>query len=157
MKSLTFFAVALFFLAFGGVYFYNANQLQNSNLVFKFQPLYAFAPGDVLSVFNAFFFVFIVSLLLFGLGGVVSMAHEGAKYGYLLSTISRPSGFHVFDLFFIVPQLMACIAATTLGAGLILDYRGKSSLFPYWNYALRYFGLGLFITIVLIGIRPFLV
>lgn len=156
MKSLTLVAIVLFFVAFAGVYFYNSNQITNGEEEFRFLPLYAFVPGEALSVFNAFFFAFIVSLLLFGFGSVVAMALEGLKYGYLLS-VAPSVGFHFFDLIFVVPELMACVAATTLGAGLILDYRGKASLFPYWNYSLRYFLFGFLLTVVLLGIRPFLV
>jgi len=159
MKSLTLVAIALFFVAFAGVYLYNSNQVANDLPGFEFKPPYAFVPGDGLSAFNAFFFVFIVSLLLFGIGGVVSMTLEGLKYGSLFSSslAGIVTGFHFFDLLFVIPQLMACFAATTLGAGLILDYRGKASLFPYWNYAVRYFVFGLLLTIVLLGLRPFLV
>ncbi len=159
MKSLTLIAILLFFLAFSGTYVYNVGQSSSGGKLFEFRPPYAFVPGDVASTFNAFFFVFIVSLLLFGVGGIVSMTLEGLKYGYLFSSSAAgiATGFHVFDLLFVVPQLMACVAATTLGAGLILDYRGKTSLFPYWNYAVRYFAFGLFITIILIGLRPLLV
>ncbi len=159
MKSLTLVAVVLFFAAFAGTYVYNVEQAAAEKPIFEFKPLYAYVPGDVLSTFNAFFFVFIVSLLLFGIGGVFSMLLEGLKYGYLTSLLMAGSltSFHLFDLLFIVPELMAFIAATTLGAGLVLDYRGKASLFPYWNYAVRYFAMGLFITIILLAVRPFLV
>lgn len=159
MKSLTLVAIVLFFAAFIGIYVYNSSQVTNNVAPFEFKPLYAFVPGDALSAFNAFFFVFIVSLLLFGIGGMVSMLLEGLKYGYLFSSSVNGivTGFHFFDLLFIVPQLMACVAATTLGAGLVLDYRGKTSLFPYWNYAIRYFVFGFLLTAVLIFIRPFLV
>ncbi|MFH1247020.1 MAG: hypothetical protein V1644_01440 [Candidatus Micrarchaeota archaeon] len=159
MKSLTLVAIVLFFVAFAGVYFYNSSQAENNGELFQFKPPYAFVPGDMLSTFNAFFFVFIVSLLLFGMGSVVSMPLEGLKYGTLFYGYVNGviTGFHFFDLLFVIPQLMACVAATTLAAGLILDYRGKTSLFPYWNSAVRYFAFGLFITIILLGIRPFLV
>lgn len=159
MKSLTFIAIVLFFLALAGMYVYNTGQAASGQPFFEFKPFYSYVPGDVTSTFNAFFFVFIVSLLLFGLGSVISMSLEGAKYGYLLSLLftGASTTFHIFDLLFIVPQIMACIAATTLGAGLILDYRGKSSLFPYWNYSIRYFLFALMITIVLLGVRPLLV
>ena len=66
MKSLTLVAIALFFIAFIGVYFYNSGQAANNLPGFEFKPPYAFVPGDTISAFNAFFFVFIVSLLLFG-------------------------------------------------------------------------------------------
>ena len=155
MKSLTLLAIVMFFVAFGAIYFYNVSQ----TTPFEFKPIYAFVPGDVLSAFNAFFFVFIVSLLLFGVGGLVAMTLEGLKFGSLLffTLAGNVTGFHFFDLLFVIPEVMACIAATTLGAGLILDYRGKSSLFPYWNYAIRYFIFGLLLTVVLLGLRPFLV
>ncbi len=159
MKSLTLVAILLFFVAFLGVYFYNSDQASKNLPGFEFKPLYAYSPGDAISSLNAFFFVLIVSLLLFGIGGVVSMTLEGFKYGYLLQTYlaGAVTGFHLFDLLFIVPQLMACVAATTLGAGLIRDYRGKSSVFPYWNYSVRYFIFGLAMTIVLILVRMLLV
>ncbi len=159
MKSLTLAAVLLFFVAFTGVYLYNSMQATEGNVPFEFKPPYAFAPGDLVSNVNAFFFVFLLSLLLFGVGGIVSMALEGLKFGYLLSAslAGIATGFHLFDLLFIIPELMACIAATTLGAGLILDYRGKASLFPYWNYSIRYFSFGLFIMAALLAVRPFLV
>ncbi len=159
MKSLTFTAIVLFFVALAGVYVYNVGQAASGAQLFEFKPFYSYAPGDALSTFNAFFFVFVASLLLFGLGAILSMLLEGMKYGYLLSVLftGGPTTFHVFDLLFVVPQIMACIAATTLGAGLILDYRGKSSLFPYWNYGVRYFLFALLITIVLLAVRPLLV
>ncbi|MBI4406780.1 hypothetical protein HY571_02605 [Candidatus Micrarchaeota archaeon] len=159
MKSLTFVAIILFFIALAGTYVYNVGQASAGEKLFEFRPVYSYVPGEVLSTFNAFFFVFIASLLLFGLGAILSMLLEGAKYGYLLSVLftGGSTAFHVFDLLFVVPQIMACIAATTLGAGLILDYRGKSSLFPYWNYGVRYFLFALLITLVLLGMRPFMV
>ena len=160
MKSLTLIAIALFIVSLTAVFFYDSNQLTHKQPAFQFKPLYAFAPGDAVSAFNAFFFVFIVSLLLFGMGSVVAMILEGLKYGYLLFSAFNGvavSGFHVFDLLFVIPQIMACVAATTLGAGLILDYRGKSSLFPYWNYAVRYFFFGIAVTGALLLIRPIMV
>ncbi|MFH0713668.1 MAG: hypothetical protein V1722_03905, partial [Candidatus Micrarchaeota archaeon] len=119
----------------------------------------AFVPGELFSEINAFFFVLIVSLLLFGLGGVVAMPLEGLKYGSMLFAMfsGQVSNFHVFDLLFIIPQLLACVAATTLSSGLISDYRGKGNVFSYWNRAVKYFILGIVLLVVLLVVRQFMV
>ncbi len=153
MKSLTLLAFALFFVFTFGVYFYNSSTHSN----FAFSPPYGFTAGDGVSSFNGFFFTFIASLLLFGLGAVVAMAIEGLKFGSMLSAILISSQGHLYDVLFAVPVLVACMAATTLAAGLVLDYRGKASVFPYWNYAIKYFAVGLALNIALILVRSVVV
>ncbi len=163
MKSLTIVALLAFLVAFAAIYFYNSDQTAKHLPTVKVTPPYAFSPGETIGEFNAFFFVFIASLLLFGIGGIVSMLSEGAKYGYFASKLmsdaptTASTSFTFFDLLFILPLVLSCIAATTLAAGLIMDYRGKGSMWSYWSNAAKFFGFGLALLVILIIARPFVV
>ncbi len=159
MKSLTIVALLAFLVAFAAVYFYNSDQNAKHLTTVKVTPPYAFSPGETIGEFNAFFFVFIASLLLFGIGGIAAMLLEGAKYGYFASKLmtGAPTLFTFFDLLFIIPLVLSCIAATTLAAGLILDYRGKGSMWSYWSNAAKFFGFGLALLVILVIARPFVV
>lgn len=127
-------SVALLLLSFAGAYWL-AGQPGSQ---FSFQPPYAFAVGDPLSMVTAFAFAFLFSLLFFGYSAPLAMIFEGVKYGYLYAR----GGMPFFDLFFAVPAVFACYSAILLGRSAWDDFKGTGSLFKGWRRAFKYFMAG---------------
>ncbi|MFH1199601.1 MAG: hypothetical protein V1708_00880, partial [Candidatus Micrarchaeota archaeon] len=108
-------------------------------------PPYYFNPQEISSQFNAFFFVFLFSLLFFGLSAPVALAIEGAKYGTMLSSAAP----NAFDFAFAIPQVLAAYSAILLGQGVFNDFGSEKSVFDAWSVALKYFIAGLALTAAL--------
>ncbi len=117
-----------------------------------FKPPYYFAENDVKSEFNAFFFVFLFSLLFFGLSAPVALAIEGLKYGTLISTASPTA----FEFAFAIPGVLASYSAVLLGQAIMNDLGSEKSVFDAWSAALKYFAAGLALTALLATARMFL-
>ncbi|MBU1197861.1 hypothetical protein KJ765_05125 [Candidatus Micrarchaeota archaeon] len=123
------------------------------NPAVTFHPPYAFQAGDWVSTLNAFFFVFLFSMLFFGLSAPIAMGLEGAKFGSLLST----GTVHAYDYVFVIPQLLGAYAAILLGQGVLRDFGGKETVFVNWGGAFKFFAAGLLLTVVLIALRSMVV
>ena len=117
-----------------------------------FRPPYYFEENSIASEFNAFFFVFLFSLLFFGLTAPVALAIEGAKYGTL---ISMPSP-QTFDFAFAIPQVLAAYSAVLLGQAVLNDIGSEKSVFDAWGIALKYFAAGILLTAALVASKAFL-
>ncbi len=109
--------------------------------------------GGVLGILNAYFFVFVFSLLFFGFSAFLAMGAEGLKYASFISTGSMPG----YDLMFLLPQFLAVVAATELGEGVMNDFEGRESIFENdnWKHAFVYFAAGLALTVVLVAVRSY--
>ncbi|MFH0835677.1 MAG: hypothetical protein V1834_00770 [Candidatus Micrarchaeota archaeon] len=148
MRTLAIFSLVVFAVAFAGVYVHNET---TTGPALQIIPPYHYETGELWSLLNAFLFVTIVSALLFGVAAPIALGIEGLKYGSMFSLKTMP----VYDLVFIVPQLFACLAATTLAHGTLEDYQGRGSLGDYWREAIKYFLIGLLLLGLLIFIRPY--
>ncbi len=152
MNSLSYFSVIVFFACFAAVFFINSQAIQNQSNLFSFNPPYA--ESGLIGVFNAFFFVFVFSLLFFGFTAPVAMGVQGlvlaSQYSAFIGGLNKNFSYWSFAL--IIPQFFAVFAATSLGEGVIKDYEGKGSVYTGWNEAIKFFliGLGLLILIILI-------
>lgn len=122
-------------------------------MAYKYLPpyYYDYSTGGFYSLINAFLFVSIVSALLFGLAAPIVMGIEGLKFGSLASLKLIP----YYDLAFIVPELLAVLAATTLAYGVLQDYKGDGNLGDYWRESVVYFIAGLLLLGILLVLRPF--
>ena len=118
-----------------------------------FAPPYSFRLGDVISYFNAYFFVLVFSLLLFGFSAPIAMGIEGAKYATLLST----QAMNGYDLLFIIPELMAAYSAAVIGQSVLGDFESNETVFSDWNNAMKFFIGSLLVLIVLIVGRTYFV
>jgi len=140
--------IVVFAMSFAAVYYVN----QNSATQFQFTPPYAFASGgDLVSVLNSLFFVFFFTLLFFGMGAPLALGIEGLKYASFYFAQAIP----LFDLFYVLPQLIAAYSAVVLGTGALADFQGKASLFDYWKEGMKFFVAALALTAVLFLVRPF--
>lgn len=144
LNALAILGIVAFMFAFIAVYVANAFGAPS-----LFRPPYFYEPGDYWSYLNAFFFTLVVSSLFFGASAPIALAIEGAKYGSYLST----GAMAPVDLVFVVPSLVASIAASTLGQGVVADYRNQGSLFDYWAVALLYLNVSLFLFILALLVR----
>ncbi|MFH0971837.1 MAG: hypothetical protein ABIG96_00165 [Candidatus Micrarchaeota archaeon] len=143
-------AIVVLVLAFAGTYamsidFATGKAKADSGII---NPPYAFVPGELISTLNAYFFVFVFSLLFFGYSAPIATGIEGAKYASMLSH----GVIGIFDLIFIIPQLLGAYSAVLLGQGVVDDIEGKS-IFENWNRALRFFLVGLGLMIFLFFVR----
>jgi|YelNatPaOPRAMG01_1025707.scaffolds.fasta_scaffold12660_2 Mn2+/Fe2+ NRAMP family transporter len=155
MNSLSFFSVIVFFACFAAVFFINSQAIQNNSNLFSFTPPYA--ENGVIGVFNAFFFVFVFSLLFFGFTAPVAMGVQGlvlaSKYSYFIAGLNK--NFSYWSFAFIIPQFFAVFAAVSLGEGVIKDYTGKGSVYEGWNEAIKFFSIGLAVLILMVLIQNF--
>lgn len=135
------------FLAVAAV---NAGKPAGEHLIIK--PPYAYVQGDYWSELNAFFFVFVFSLLFFGFASPIALGIEGAKHSSNLFL-----GAPLYDLFFLVPAIVACLSATWLGQGLYADFEGRVYVFKAWPKAALYFDVALLLLAVLLALRPTIV
>ena len=136
MNGIAVLSLLVFIASFLGITAYDA--LASSDK-FYYTPPYFFRIGDWIAIIVSFSFVFIFSLLFFGLGAPAAMAVEGLKYGTLFSS----GHVTVVGLLYIFPQMLAMISATTLGEGIMKDWEGKSTVFNYWSDGLRFFFMGI--------------
>ena len=145
MNGIAVLSLLVFFTCFFGLAAYD---MMASSGMYYYTPPYFFRIGDWLGALVSFSFVFIFSLLFFGLGAPAAMAVEGLKFGTLIAS----GHITLFGLLFIFPQLLAMISATTLGEGIMKDWEGKSTVFNYWSDGLRYFfmGIGLLAALVVL-------
>ena len=117
------------------------------------QPPYRFVAGDTASQLNAYFFVFIFSLLFFGFSAFLAMGVEGLKYASFFSS----GNMAAYDLLFVAPQILAMIAAAELGEGIMNDFEARESIFENenWKKALFYLAFGFVLTVVLAAARSY--
>jgi hypothetical protein len=145
----------IFVLAFGTVYsmgydFQAGKARENANPIFN-APYY-FVSGELISYLNAFFFVFIFSLLFFGYSAPIAMGIEGGKFAALfVSGLLKP-----YDFVFVIPEFFAAYSAILLGQGVLEDFEGKT-VFEKWASALKFFVVGLVLTAIFYGLRVFVV
>ncbi len=155
MNSLSFFSVVVFFACFAAVFFINSQAMQSKSTLFSFTPPYA--ESGLFGIFNAFFFVFVFSLLFFGFTAPVAMGVQGlvlaSNYSYFMAGMNN--NFSYWSFAFILPQFLAVFAATSLGEGVIKDYEGKGSVYTGWNEALKFFSIGLVVLMVMVLIQSF--
>lgn len=157
MNELSVLCFAVLISAFIGAYLWNSGVTDpNSQAIIKppyhfnvGSNLYAYSSDTILSFINAFFFTFIFSLLFFGYAAPIAMAIEGMKYGSLISLNLIP----YYDALFLVPQLIACVAATLIGQGIIYDYKGEGNIFEYWRRGAMYFTVSLIFLLLLLFTR----
>ena len=144
MTGLSLFSLIILATAFFTAFYLNANP----NYEFTITPPYHYVPGEFLSELNAFFFVFIFSLLFFGITAPIALGIEGLKWGSLYSI----KAITFYDLAFIVPQVIVSFSAIMLGQGIISDYEGKAALKQVLPTALTYFlaAIALFFAIYLL-------
>ncbi len=151
------FVISVAFLAVGFLYVAGANYDFQTG-AFKTEPStavkppYYFQENDVKSEFNGFFFVFLFSLLFFGLSAPIALAVEGAKYGTLIST----QGVRAFDFAFAIPEVLAAYSAVLLGQAVMNDLGSEKNVFDAWSAALKFFAAGLALTALLVAARTFL-
>ncbi len=146
MNALSLLAFGVLLVSFFGVFAYNS--VPGMDKV-TYAPPYFFIKDDPLSYLNAYFFVLMFSLLLFGIGAPVAMAIEGAKYAVLLSILP------LYDLVFILPELCAMLAAVKLGEGVMADWSGKGNIYLYWSEGIRLALIGFVLLLALMLARPF--
>lgn len=141
-------------LAFGATYALNYDfSAGKANPQFGgISPPFSFQPGDFISQLNAFFFVFIFSLLFFGYSAPIALAIEGARYASLLL---KGTGY-TFDMLFIFPEAIAAYSAIVLGQGVLNDVDG-ASVFEKWSGAVRYFVIAFALMVGLFVARMFLI
>ena len=150
------FALGIVFLivAFGAVYAlnYDFSSGKAKEGATAFNAPYTFQPGEFTSYLNAFFFVFIFSLLFFGYSAPIALGIEGAKYASLyIAGALKP-----YDFIFLLPQLIGAYAAIVMGSGVLNDFEGNT-VFEKWNRAIKFFAIGLVLVVALSLIRPFLI
>ncbi|MFH1107347.1 MAG: hypothetical protein V1787_05630 [Candidatus Micrarchaeota archaeon] len=115
----------------------------------EYPPPYYFDANDAVAAFNSFFFVFLFSLLFFGLTAPIALGIEGAKYGTLLS-LPQPSAF---DFSYAIPGVLAAYSAILLGQGVLNDFGSEKNVLSTWGTALKYLAAGLLLTGVLVVAR----
>ncbi len=118
----------------------------------QFTPPYSFNPGEWVGPLNAFFFVFLFSLLFFGLSTPLALGTEGAKFGSMLSTGGPP-----YDFVFIIPEILAAQSAVLLGQGVLRDFGSENTVFASWTAAAKYFAAGLALTLILVAARSLVI
>jgi Mn2+/Fe2+ NRAMP family transporter len=155
MNSLSFFSIIIFFACFAAVFFVNSQAIQNHANLFSFNPPYA--ENGLMGTFNAFFFVLVFSLLFFGFTAPVAMGVQGlvlaSNYSFFVAGLNN--NFSYWSFAFIIPQFFAVFAATSLGEGVIKDYKGEGSVYAGWNEALKFFLIGFALLVVFVLIQNF--
>ncbi len=141
-------SIAVLAFVFIGYYALNYDFSGEGKEAPAFTPPYYFKSGEFVSYLNAFFFVFVFSLLFFGYSAPIALGIEGAKHA---SMLLQPNPV-TFDLIFLVPQTLAAYSAIVLGQGVLEDIDGKS-VFERWNRALKFFGIAFGMMIILIVVR----
>ncbi len=137
----------VFAAAFASVY-----GLHSLGYEIAFAPPYYYAPEDVFTPLNAFFFSFIFSLLFFGYGAPLAMLVEGLKFSsYYVNGI-----IGAVDLLFFIPNALAVLAAIRLGHAALQDLRGEGSVLDEWSNSVKYFAAGLGLLGVLFLAKRFL-
>jgi len=147
MNALSLLAFGVLIISFFGVFAYNT--LPGMEKV-TYAPPYYFIKDDALSYVNAYFFVLIFSLLLFGMGAPVAMAIEGTKYAVLISILP------LYDMVFVIPELCAMLAATKLGEGVMADWSGEGNIYNYWSEGIKLALIGVALLVVFMAARPFM-
>jgi hypothetical protein len=140
-------AIVAFVLVFAGVYY--ANYAGIASVVFTVP--YSYIPGEWLSEVNAFFFVFVLSLLFYGMSAPIALGIEALKYGSLISIGTA----NPFTIIFFGPQLVACYSAVLLGQGILRDYEEKEVLYRNAKRAAKYFLFALALLVVFILVYSF--
>ena len=146
MNAVSLLSFAVLVVSFFGVFAYNT--LPGTEKV-TYAPPYYFIKDDALSYLNAFFFVLMFSLLLFGMGAPVAMAIEGTKYAVLISILP------LYDMVFILPELCAMLAAAKLGEGVTADWSGDGNIYNYWSEGIKLALIGFAMLVILMVARPF--
>jgi hypothetical protein len=133
MKAYIILGLMVFMAAFAGIFYLNYQPGEKIN----FKPPYHYVPGEPLSYANAFFFVFVFSLLMIpkiGSLAPIALGIEGTKYASLLSLGKMP----VTDLLFVAPQVIAAYSAAVLAQGVVDDLDEKQSLTLSMQKAVKY-------------------
>ncbi|MFH1750150.1 MAG: hypothetical protein ABH863_00560 [Candidatus Micrarchaeota archaeon] len=144
--------LALFIVAFGGFYAINYDFASGSvREGAAFVAPYNYIAGSFTSHLNAYFFVFVFSLLFFGYSTPIALGLEGAKHASAMLHGANP-----FELVFIIPSLIGAYAAIVLGQGVLEDIEGNS-VFEKWNAAVKFFAIGLALTVALSIAGQFLI
>lgn len=151
MNGVSLISLVVLMACFLGVLVYNAGQSGVDR--YYFSPPYYYKLGDGFAMAVAFSFVLTFSLLFFGLAAPAAMAVEGLKFGSFFSAGLIPA----YDLILIIPQVLAMLAATTIGEGVMADWSGKSTIFDYWAEGMKYAVGGLIFLGAYVFIRPFVV
>lgn len=161
MNLVSIISFAVLLLSIVGVYYLDATATaiakENGTTpeLFQFTPPYYFQNSELISYFTAFFFAFLFSLLFFGFGSIIAAGIEGLKFGTILTSIlfTTTSTYGYVDLLFIIPQILAILAASQLGQGVINDYHARGNINEDLKTASVYFVIGLILTGVFYFIR----
>ncbi|MBI5035805.1 hypothetical protein HZC09_00525 [Candidatus Micrarchaeota archaeon] len=140
MKVLLIVSLVFFAAVFVGVYAYNSAYPDKIVL----QPPYAYVPGDMASEASSLVFVFVLSLLFFGYSAPIALGIEAAKYASMISTNALP----VTHAAFILPAMLASVAAVYLGQGLLKDYKGEGNWIDYAQKSAYYMIAALVIWLI---------
>ncbi|MFH0971502.1 MAG: hypothetical protein V1835_02945 [Candidatus Micrarchaeota archaeon] len=145
---------AALILVFAGVYAfgYDFATGKAKATALDFKPPYYYMQGEFVSYINAFFFVFVFSLLFFGYSAPIALGVEGAKY----ASLTLGGAIPIYDYAFLIPEVLAAYSAVLLGRGVLDDFEGKS-IFEHWSAALRVFTVGFALVVVLFLLRGFVV
>ncbi|MEK6954442.1 MAG: hypothetical protein AABX01_05510 [Candidatus Micrarchaeota archaeon] len=154
MNLVAILAIAALIFSFGGMHALNYDFSAGKAKVeiASFKAPYYFAPGDFTSYLNAYFFVFVFSLLFFGFSAPIALGIEGTKYASFAISGSLPA----FDYVFLIPEMLAAYSAIVLGGGILNDIDGEN-VFEKWSAAVKFFVIGLVLMVALALIRPYLV
>jgi hypothetical protein len=142
--------LATFGIIFGMNYDFTTNKAKADANVFN-APYY-FVSGEFISYINAYLFVFVFSLLFFGLSAPIAFIIEGGKYASLLVH----NQIVPFDFVFLLPELLVAYSAILLGRGVLDDFEGKT-LFESWNASIKFFGISFGLLVLMFLIRMFMV
>jgi hypothetical protein len=147
MNATSLIAFAALFLAFVGVFAYQSYSGQMVN----YNPPYFFGIESWMGNVNAFSFVFIFSMLFFGMGAPAAMAMEGAKFASIYPVVP------FYDMLFIVPEVFAMLAAARLGEGVMADWSGEGNIYLHWREGIKFLAIGLAFLALLTFLRPVVV
>ncbi len=136
-------------VTFGAVYALNLDYSEEKpgSGAFVTQPYY-YKSGELISYLNAFFFVFIFSLLFFGFSAPIALGIEAGGYASMLVK----GTVNAFDLAFVLPEVLGAYSAILLGMAVMDDFEGRT-VFERWGAALKFFVVGLAMVFALYFIR----
>lgn len=161
MNLISTLSLAVLLITVVGVYYLDATASATAKEnaspaeLFQYTPPYYFQPNDLVSNLTAFAFAFLFSLLFFGFSGVITGAIEGLKFGSILSSIlfTTTNTYGYIDILFIIPQILAILAASTLGQGVINDYHSRGNMADELKTTAKYLAIGLILTIAFYVIK----
>ena len=161
MNLISILSLAVLLVSIVGVYYIDASATaiakENGSQaeLFQFTTPYYFQAGDLTAYFSAFFFAFLFSLLFFGFSGIITGVIEGLKFGTILTSIlfTTTAMYSYVDLLFIIPQVFAILAASTLGQGVINDYHARGNIREELTTSAKYLAIGLILTAIFYVIK----